>query len=133
MTRQVPGKSISKSEARAYGGKAEEHLEAARECLTSRMWTAATTLAVHAGINAADAITGMELGRRSSGNQHEQSLILLRETSVGTEVNRLLRPLLKIKPKAEYEPPPIRKTDAEAAVRRAESLVEIAREIASRP
>ncbi len=38
---------------------------------------AAASLAVHAGINAADAVTGMRLGQRAAGQNHDEVLALL--------------------------------------------------------
>lgn len=127
MTRQVPAKRISLRDARLYMGKAEEHLDAAQDSLGLRRWTAAATLAVHAGINACDAITGARLGKRASGTQHEQALILLKDVPEAKDTRRLLRPLLGIKPRAEYDPVPLREGDAKLAVKLAIQLVEVAR------
>ena len=131
MTKTVPTKPITRSEARLYAAKAEEHLDAALESLQSERWTAAATLAAHAGINAVDAITGMALGRRSSGEQHEQVLVLLKQIPSAGDARKHLSHLLAIKPKAEYDAKPIRKTAAAQAVGRAEKLLEIARSIAA--
>jgi hypothetical protein len=89
-------------------------------------------LAVHAGINAADAIAGMTIQRRSSGDQHEQALVLLKDVPGSKDARRLLGPLIKLKPKTEYDPTPIRRNEAEQAVKRAEALVQIARSVAGR-
>lgn len=129
MTRQVPLKRISLADARLYAGKAEEHLDAARDSLGNQRWTAAATLAVHAGINACDAITGARLGKRASGTQHEQTLILLKNVPESTNARRLLRPLLAIKPRAEYDAAPLRQRDAERAVDHASQLVALARDV----
>ena len=40
---------------------------------------AATSLAIHAAINAADAVCGARLGHRASGEDHDQALVLLRQ------------------------------------------------------
>jgi hypothetical protein len=126
----VPSRPVEPSEARDYAGKAQEHLEAAIECLKKERWTAATTLAVHAGINAVDAITGLTLRRRGSGEQHEQTLVLLRDVPEGGTVRRHFAPLLDVKPRAEYDAKPVRRSVAEQAVKRAEKLLDIARELA---
>jgi hypothetical protein len=62
-------------------------------------------LAIHAGINAADAVCGARLGERAAGEDHEQVLALLRQAgSDGTKIEKELRRLLPLKTKAEYEP-----------------------------
>ncbi|MGH7857028.1 MAG: HEPN domain-containing protein [Candidatus Binatia bacterium] len=136
MTKKVPFKRIGPDEARLYMGKAEEHLDAAKDNLAVGRWTAATTLAVHAGINAADAITGARLGKRASGAQHEQVLTLLKDVPEADRARRYLRPLLATKPRAEYDPTQIRERPARRSVEQAEELVSIARtviESVSRP
>jgi hypothetical protein len=132
VTRRVPSRPVEPSEARDYASKAEEHLDAARECLSKERWTAATTLAVHAGINAVDAITGMTLRRRGSGEQHEQTLVLLRDVPDGGAVRKHFAPLLDVKPRAEYDAKPVRRSVAEQAVMRAEKLLDIVRDVAER-
>jgi hypothetical protein len=46
--------------------KAEEYLAAAAESLEARRLIAATSLAIHSAINAADPVTGSRLGTRAS-------------------------------------------------------------------
>lgn len=70
---------MSAAQARAYLDKAQEYLDAASSELATGRTIAASSLAVHAGINAADAITGFRLGKRSAGQNHEEVLALLRE------------------------------------------------------
>jgi HEPN domain-containing protein len=129
MTRQVPVKRISLADAKLYLGKADEHLDSAKDSLGLRRWTAAATLAVHAGINACDAITGARLGKRASGTQHEQTLILLKDVPEAKDTRRLLRPLLGIKPRAEYDAVPLKQRDAQRAVEQASQLVELAHSV----
>ncbi len=128
MTRQVPTRRLTQSEAVEFFGKAEEFLRAAQEALKEKLFTAACSCAVHAGINASDAITGFELECRSSGKNHEQALVLLKEVAGGKRAITELTFLLKIRPKAEYEPRPIRRDTATSTVERARKLVEIARQ-----
>lgn len=129
MTKRVPFKRITPIEAKLYMGKADEHLEAAKDNLASARWTAATTLAVHAGINAADAITGARLGKRASGSQHDQALSLLKDVPEANQARRLLRPLLAVKPRAEYDPAQMREGPARRAVEQADELVTLARTV----
>lgn len=96
---------------------------------------AATSLAIHAGINAADAVCGARLGKRAAGRHHDDVLELLRQSGEdGAEVEKHLRRLLPMKAKAEYEPDDIPKSTATKAVDRAHKCVAIARRVvASRP
>ena len=78
---------------------------------------AATSLAVHAGINAADAVAGVRLGVRAAGQDHDETLVLLRTAGPdGTAVAKELGRLLPMKTRAEYEPDDIPKSDAARAV-----------------
>jgi hypothetical protein len=93
---------------------------------------AATSLAIHAGINAADAVCGARLGQRAAGTDHDHALTMLRDAGRdGAAVERELRRLLPLKTKAEYEPDDIANPVAERAVERASKCAEIARRVAS--
>lgn len=132
MTRQVPTRRLTRTDAVDFLKKAEEFLEAARQALQEGRTTACASCAAHAGINASDAITGFVLGKRSAGKSHDQVLTLLKEVPRGKEASSELGPLLRLKPKAEYEPGPVRRDAAARAVQRAERLVEIARNVGER-
>ena len=93
---------MSAAQVRSYAAKAEEFAEAASDLEAGRN-IAATSLAIHAGINAADAVCGARLGQRAAGEDHDQVLVLLRQAGPdGAEVERELRRLLPLKTKAEY-------------------------------
>ncbi len=125
-------RSVNAPQARAYVGKAEEYLSAATAELAADRPIAATSLAIHAGINAADAVTGMRLGQRAAGQDHDQALVLLRTAGPdGTAVAKELARLLPMKTRAEYEPDDIPKSDVSKAVERARRIVEVARRIAA--
>ena len=47
---------VSAAQVRAYAGKAQEYADAASSELESERYIAATSLAVHAAINASDAV-----------------------------------------------------------------------------
>jgi hypothetical protein len=49
---------VSGAQVRAYAGKAEEYADAAASEIEAGRSIAATSLAIHAGINAADAVCG---------------------------------------------------------------------------
>jgi hypothetical protein len=60
-------KPVSATQVRAYAGKAQEFAEAATSDPAAGRRIAATSLAIHAGINSADAVCGARLGRRAGG------------------------------------------------------------------
>ena len=127
-------KPVTAGQVRAYAAKAEEFAEAAASDLEAGRDIAATSLAVHAGINAADAVCGARLGKRSAGEDHDHVLLLLRDAGPdGAEVERHLRRLLPLKTKAEYEPDEIAPSVATNAVERAQRCTVVAKRVAATP
>ncbi|MDH4119741.1 MAG: DNA-binding protein, partial [Acidimicrobiia bacterium] len=83
---------MSAAQVRAYANKAEEYAEAAASELESKRHIAATSLAIHAAINAADAVCGARLGQRAAGEDHDQVLTLLQQAGPdGAKVVKDLR------------------------------------------
>ncbi|WP_208028068.1 HEPN domain-containing protein [Rhabdothermincola sediminis] len=122
---------MSAAQVRAYAAKAEEFAEAATSELEAGRNIAATSLAIHAGINSADAVCGARLGKRAAGEDHDQVLDLLGQAGPdGAEVERNLRWLLPLKTKAEYEPDNIAPSVAAKAVERAQRCAAVARRVA---
>jgi HEPN domain-containing protein len=118
---------VSAAQTRAYLAKAQEYLQAAEQELAENRRIAATSLAIHAAINAADAVTGARLGRRAAGQNHDEVLALLREAGPdGTDLAKDLARLLPLKAKAEYDPDDIAKATAAKAVERARRCVQVA-------
>lgn len=121
-------RAASASQVRDYLEKAEEFHAAASDELAAERFIAATSLAIHAAINAADAVTGARTGRRSAGQDHEEVRSLLRESGKdGAELERDLGRLLPLKTKAEYEPDDVSASEAKRAVERAGRCVAIAK------
>ena len=132
MPEQGRTKPVSATQVRAYAAKADELAEAAASDLAAGRNIAATSLAIHAGIDSADAVCGARLGERAAGEDHDQVLTLLRQAGPdGTEVERDLRRLLPVKTKAEYEPDDITPSVAAKAVERAERCPAAARRMAA--
>jgi hypothetical protein len=128
--KQFRTRSVSAAQARAYLSKAEEYLAAAAESLEARRLIAATSLAIHSAINAADVVTGVRLGRRAAGQDHDEALSLLSQAGAdGAEVASQLSRLLLLKTKTEYEPDEIPRSVAEKAVERARTCVVSARRV----
>jgi hypothetical protein len=122
---------VSAAQVRAYAAKAQEFALAAASELDAGRSIAATSLAIHAGINSADAICGARLGKRAAGEDHGEVLVLLRQAGPdGAGVERELRRLLPLKTKAEYEPEDIAPSVAHKAVERAERCAAVARRVA---
>ena len=117
--KRIRTKQVTTAQARAYTAKAEEYTEAAASELEAERYIAATSLAIHAAINAADAVCGIRLGERAAGEDHDQVLTLLKQAGPdGAKVERDLRRLLPLKTKTEYEPDDIAPGVARKAARR---------------
>ena len=130
MARGRRTRAVTASQARRYLAKAEEYAEAASSELDAQRGFAATSLAIHAAINAADAVCGVRLGERAAGPDHDQVLTLLKTAGKdGAEVAKDLRRLLPLKTKAEYDPDDIPLSTASRAVDRAQRCVAVARRV----
>lgn len=131
MGPKAAARQVSGAQVRAYANKADEYAEAAEAELQEGRTVAATSLAIHAGINAADAVCGARLGQRSAGD-HSMVLALLKQAGKdGAEIETQLRRLLPLKTKAEYDPDTIAKAVAEKAVERAQRCRAIAHRVAA--
>jgi hypothetical protein len=132
MPRPPRTRAVSAAQVRSYAAKAQEFAEAAASDLKAGWNIAATSLAVHAGINSADAVCGARLGKRAAGDDHDQVLVLLRQAGPdGAEIERELRRLLPLKTKAEYDPDDIAPSVAAKAVERAQRCAAIGRRVAN--
>jgi HEPN domain-containing protein len=130
VPREARTRRVTAAQARTYLGKAEEFLEAARESLEAGHSLAATSLAVHAGISACDAICGARTGQRAAGSDHGQAVALLNQAGrEGKDAARALTRLMPLKNRAEYEPEEVPKATAKRAVDQAERIVVIARAV----
>jgi uncharacterized protein YbjQ (UPF0145 family) len=123
---------VSTAQVRQYAGKAEEYATAATSELEQDRCIAATSLAIHAAINAADAVCGARLGHRAAGEDHDQVLNLLRQAGAdGGAIESELRRLLPLKTKAEYDADDIAPSIAAKAVERAHRCIAVARRVAN--
>lgn len=121
---------VTAAQTGAYLRKATEFLDAATAELKAGRTIAATSLAIHAAINSADALTGVRLGRRAAGQDHDEVVSLLRDAGPdgGAIAKELIR-LLPMKAKSEYEPDEVSKSAASKAVERAQRCVVVARRV----
>lgn len=122
---------MSARQVRAYAGKAQEYADAASTELDAKRYIAATSLAIHAAINSADAVCGARVGKRSAGEDHNQVLMLLKQSGPdGVAVAKELVRLLPLKTQAEYEPDEIAAGVAKKAVERSQRCVAVAAAVA---
>lgn len=132
VSRPSRTRAVSAAQVRSYVAKAEEFAEAAASDLEAGRNIAATSLAIHAGINAADAVCGARLGQRAAGQDHEQVLALLSQAGPdGIALAKDLRRLLPLKTKTEYDPDDVAPAVAAKAVERARRCVDIASRVAA--
>ncbi len=132
MPKPLRTRVVSSAHVRSYVGKAEEYADAASDEVGAGRYIAATSLAIHAAINAADAVCGARLGHRAAGEDHDQVLVLLRQAGPdGATLERELRRLLPLKTRAEYEPDDVAPSVATKAVERARRCVALARIVAA--
>lgn len=130
MADNVRSRPVAVHQIRVYLAKAEEfHLAATSELDAGRS-IAATSLAIHAAINAADAVCGARLQLRAAGQDHYEAIKLLRRAGEdGASLANDLSRLLRLKSKAEYEPDDIPLSTAAKAVERAHRCVVTARRV----
>jgi len=125
--------TVERTAARSYLDKADEFLAAAKMALDSGKRDAVMLNAIHAAIAAADSVTVALLGVRSTDPDHLRAADLLEEVGGGgTEMKghaRQLRQLLSKKNVTEYESRRATTKEADEAIRRAQRLVEWAREV----
>ena len=130
MPRRSKTVALNATDVRAYAAKAEEYLEAAEDAFDIGRYNAATSAAIHAGINSADAITGALRGLRSSDADHGRAVDLLEASGKdGKDASKHLARLIPLKMKAEYDPGNIPRAKAETAVKSASRMVDIARRL----
>ncbi len=135
MPRPTRTRPLSAAQVHDYVRKAEEFAESAVSELSAERFISATSLAIHAAINSADAVCGARIGRRASGQRHDDVVSLLQDAGTdGMAVAKDLRRLLPLKTQTEYEPNAVAKGVAVKAVERAQRCVAVARSSAmSRP
>ncbi len=83
------------------------------------------TLCVHAGIAASDVLCCAALGKHAGGQNHNETIDLLR--SIDPDTARHLRTLLDMKTKAGYTSVKVSASEIKRATRAAQALVEAAR------
>jgi hypothetical protein len=123
-------------DARKRYRDAEKYLEVAELVATEdslESHNVATGLAVLAGIAAADAACCKALGESSRGPDHQDAVLFLRRIAPnGDAAATNFERLVGLKDKAHYSFLNVSAQDRKAALRRAQSLLEFAREVLER-
>jgi len=119
--------------AKRYLQKAVEYLASAQDNYDLERATPAAGDAIHAGISAKDAIVTMLTGATSKAKDHARSAGELR-TALGSRseaasAEKALRELITIKGDVEYGTTLITLARAEPLVRRAQTLVDLAKQV----
>ncbi len=122
-----------RNHAKSFLKKAEEYIASADDNLAAGRHTPAAGDAIHAGISSKDAIVTMLTGSTSKGKDHAAAAKELKQ-AVGKRpeaptVEKALRELLSAKGDVEYGVALVTAAKAEALVRRARSLLELAVQI----
>lgn len=123
---------VTPDEARAHAAQSEEYLRCAEDALSRGDANAAAGTAVDAGINAADAVAGLNLGMRWKGTHEQAAGHVEKAGPEGKEVARELRRLLPVKTRAHYDAAPVSATKAGEAVAAAQRAVAVARRVQHR-
>jgi len=111
-------------EALAHLDKAREFLDAARAALDAGWHNGAASSAVSAGINAKDALCFAVAGRATAADDHSSAVAELRSLgAAGVDPGNALDRLLGLEDRAQYDRRSVGPADAQAAVRRAVTLV----------
>jgi hypothetical protein len=130
VVKAIKTRPVTMVQVREYLAKAEEFLLAATAELEAERSIAATSLAIHAGINAADAVCGARLMKRAAVQDHRETIRLLGQAGDdGSQLAKDLQRLLPLKTKAEYEPDDVPPSKASTAVQRAKRCVDVARRV----
>jgi len=119
-----------RTHARSFLRKAEEYLASAEANLAAERYTVAAGDAIHGGICAKDAIVTELTGTTTKGKDHALAAKELRQAlgqrPDAASAEKAMRQLVSSKAAVEYGVTLISAVEAEAFVRRARSLVELA-------
>ncbi len=116
MTPNFKTRDVAKSAYKNYLQRADECLNATRTSFDSGEWNASAINAIHSCISACDAMCVYFLGKRHSGESHNEAAVLFKSIKsseeMNTNANRIMR-LLRMKNMAEYEDRLVNKSEAE--------------------
>jgi len=127
MVPKFKTRDVAKSDYSNYLKKAEECFHAAQRSFENEEWNAAAINAIHCCITACDAMCVYFLGKRHSGEDHNEAAVLFKsikhDEEISTNANRIMR-ILRAKNMAEYEERLVRETEAETMLNTCEKILE---------
>ena len=116
MTPKFKTKDVSKSFYANYLKRAKECFRASKNSLKSQEWNSSAINAIHCCIAACDAMCVYFLGKRHSGESHNNATTLFKTIKnteeFKTNTNRIVR-ILRMKNMVEYEERLVYKIEAE--------------------
>jgi HEPN domain-containing protein len=131
MNPKIRTKEVTRNLYANYLKRSDECFTAAKASLSTGDWNAAAICAIHSCISARDALCVHFLGRRHSGANQSDAVVLLEMTGIErpeltTNSNRL-RKVLSVKNMAEYEERLVRRAEAESMIKDTERFVAFVR------
>lgn len=127
MTPKFKTRDVARSLYVNFIKKADECFHAAQTSFGSGEWNACAINAIHCCISACDAMCVYCLGKRSSGEDHNEAAVLLKtikhDERTNANVNRLLR-ILRTKNIAEYEERLVNRSEADKIMKDCERFLE---------
>ena len=127
MTSKHKTRDVHKSSYSNFLKKADECLHAAQNSLENEEWNAAAINAIHCCISACDAMCVYFLGKRHSGEDHNDAAGLFKSIKDSEEMNANANRVMKVlrtKNMAEYEERLVRKGEAEAILKDCERFLD---------
>ena len=130
MSPKFKTRDVPKAQYSNYLQRADECLSSARAAAERREWNASAINSIHAVISLADAMCVYFLGKRSAGEDHNDSVKLFRslkaDDDTAMNANRISR-VLRMKNMAEYEERLVTQSEADKILQDAERLAEFVR------
>lgn len=127
MTSKLKTRDVPKSHYSNYLKRAEECLTAAQLAYEREEWNSSAINSIHAVISLVDAMCIYFLGKRHSGENHNDAAGLFKsikdDEDTNTNANRIIR-VLRMKNMAEYEERLVIRLEADKILKDAERLAE---------
>jgi len=130
MNPKIRTREVARNLCVNYLKRSDECFKAAKASQSKGDWNASAICAIHACISACDALCIYFLGKRHSGANHSDAVVLLEMIESGSQelaanANRL-RKILSVKNMAEYEERLVRRSEAEIMIKDTERFLAFA-------